>query len=115
LRSAAFLAAVVAACAACGGSSAAGRITEAKPPVAKHLLTARLRAKGLDFKWVACVRTGRSFRGVAVVRCNVNFGDPHIEAYCSVLRDGKLLTDHENGAIPCRHDDAGPGPTIVHS
>lgn len=115
MRTAALFAAFVVACSACGGSSAGGRITEAAPPVAKRLLTARLRAKYLDFRWVACIRTGRAFEGVPVVRCNVNFGDPHIEAYCSVLRDGRLVTDHEDPAIPCRHDDAGPGPTIVHS
>ena len=109
------LAAVALACAACGASSASGRITEATPPVAKRLLTARLRAHYLRFRWVACVRTGRTFSGVPVVRCNVDFGDPHIEAYCSVLRDGRLLTDHDDPKIPCRHDDAGPGPTIVHS
>jgi hypothetical protein len=115
VRAAALVAALAVACAACGGSSAAGRITEATPPVAKRLLTARLRAHYLRFHWVACVRTGRNFRDIPVVRCNVNFGDPHIEAYCSVLRDGKLVTDHEDSAIPCRHDDAGPAPTIVHS
>jgi hypothetical protein len=115
VRGAALAATLIVACSACGQSSAAGRITEAKPAVAKRLLTARLRAHYLTFHWVACVRTGRDFHGVPVVRCNVNFGDPHIEAYCSVLRDGTLLTNHEDAAIPCRHDDAGPGPTIVHS
>jgi hypothetical protein len=115
VRVAVLLAALAVACVACGGSSASGRITEATPPVAKRLLTARLRAHYLRFHWVACVRTGRRFNGVPVVRCNVNFGDPHIEAYCSVLRDGRLVTNHEDPAIPCRHDDAGPGPTIVHS
>jgi hypothetical protein len=103
--------------AGCGGSSAHSSpgFAAATPPVAKRLLTARLRARHLTFHWVACVRTGRAYEGVAVVRCNVDFGDPHIEAYCSVLRAGRLVTDHENRAIPCRHDDAGPAPTIVHS
>jgi len=102
-------------CAGCGGSSASDGLAEATPPVAKRLLTARLRAQFLAFKWVACIRTGRQFKGVPVVRCNVNFGDPHIEAYCSLLRHGRLVTDHEDPAIPCRHDDAGPLATIVHS
>jgi hypothetical protein len=102
-------------CAGCGGSSGSDGLAEATPPVAKRLLTARLRAHFVAFKWVACIRTGREFRGVPVVRCNVNFGDPHIEAYCSVLRNGRLVTDHDDAAIPCRHDDAGPPATIVHS
>jgi hypothetical protein len=49
------------------------------------------------------------------VRCNVDFGDPHIEAYCSVLVNGRLVTDHDDASIPCRHDDAGPAPSIVQS
>jgi hypothetical protein len=109
------LSALAFACAGCGGSSASNGLAEATPPVAKRLLTVRLRAQFLAFKWVACIRTGREFKGVPVVRCNVNFGDPHIEAYCSVLRHGRLVTDHEDAAIPCRHDDAGPPATIVHS
>ncbi len=35
-----------------------------------------------------------------IVRCNVNFGDPHIEAYCSVMIDGKLRTNHEDRGDP---------------
>lgn len=100
--------------AGCGSSSSSG-LAEATPPVAKRLLTARLRSQYLTFHWIACVRTGRPYKGVPVVRCNVDFGDPHIEAYCSVLKNGRLLTDHEDPSIPCRHDDAGPAPTIVHS
>jgi hypothetical protein len=49
------------------------------------------------------------------VRCNVNFGDPHIEAYCIVLKDGKLYTDHRDPAIPCRRDNRAPPATIVTS
>jgi hypothetical protein len=115
VRLAVLLSAVALAGAACGGSSSSNQLAEATPPVAKRLLTARLKAQYLTFHWVACVRTGRQFGDVPVVRCNVNFGDPHIEAYCSVLRNGRLVTDHDDPAIPCRHDDAGPPPSIVHS
>jgi hypothetical protein len=97
--------------AGCGGSS----YTAASPSVVKRLLVERLDAKHLTFHWVACLRTGRTYRGAAIVRCNVNFGDPHIEAYCSLLRNGRLVTNHEDSAIPCRHDDAGPEATIIHS
>jgi hypothetical protein len=111
---AAAAAALALACAGCG-SSGRPTTTEATPSVAKRLLAERLRARYLSFRWIACVRTGNRFEDVAVVRCNVNFGDPHIEAYCAVLRTGRLVTDHEDRAIPCKHDEAGSPPTIVHS
>jgi hypothetical protein len=107
-------AAALAMLAGCGAGSTA-HIREATPAVAKRLLTDRLRAKELRFHWVACIRTGRAYGGVPVVRCNVDFGDPHVEGYCAVLRDGQLVTDHEDRSIPCRHDDAGPPATIVSS
>jgi hypothetical protein len=101
----------------CGGVDRAptNTLSEATPNVAKRLLTARLTARHLAFHWVACVRTGRAYKSVAIVRCNVDFGDPHIEAYCSVLRSGRLVTDHDDPSIPCRHDDAGPAAIIVQS
>ena len=49
------------------------------------------------------------------MRCNVNFGDPHIEAYCIVLRHGKLYSDHQDSAIPCQRDNRAPPATIVTS
>ena len=98
----------------CGGGSSP-RFTAADPRVAKQLLTERLEAKYLTVHWIACVRTGRVYEGAAIVRCNVNFGDPHIEAYCSLLRDGRLVTDHDDSAIPCRHDAAGWNAPIVGS
>ena len=104
--------------AGCGSASkpaAAPAPQSPTPAQARRLLAARLRAKQLDFRWVACLRNGRSFRGARIVRCNVNFGDPHIEAYCSVLEDGRLVTDHENPAIPCGRDEAGWNAQITGS
>jgi len=76
----------------------------------------RLAAKQLDYRWVACVRVGRTYKGVSITRCNVNFGiDPHIEAYCLLLKNGKLVTNHDDGAIPCKHDDAGWDKTTITS
>ncbi len=89
--------------------------TAATPRVANQLLTERLKAKYLTVHWIACVRNGRVYKGAAIVRCNVNFGDPHIEAYCSLLRDGRLVTDHDDPAIPCRHEAAGWNASIVGS
>jgi hypothetical protein len=78
-------------------------------------LVERLHARRLTFRWVACVPNGRRYRGRPIVRCNVNFGDPHIEAYCSVLAGGRLLTNHERRSIPCHRDAAGDSIEIVTS
>ncbi len=80
---------------------------------AKELMAAYLDGKHLDYRWVACLRTGRRFEEASIVRCNVNFGDPHIEAYCIVLRDGQLYSDHQDPAIPCQRDNRAPPATIV--
>ena len=61
----------------------------------EHLLRARLDAKHLSYTWVRCTREATAFR------CNVNFGDPHIVQYCSVVRGGRIVTDHENPRIRC--------------
>jgi hypothetical protein len=92
--------------AGCGGSTAS--VAAVSPGVAKRLMVQRLRTKQLDYTWLACVALPRTYETVRITRCNVGFGiDPHVEAYCVVLRAGKLLTNHEEAAIPCRHDDVG--------
>ena len=70
-------------------------------------MIAKLHAGYVHYQWVACLRSGARFHGVPVTRCNVEFGDPHVQAYCSVFRGGRLVTSEEDPAIPCRHDDAG--------
>jgi hypothetical protein len=96
-----------------GGSAAAvapatgGRVTTASLETFHRALVARLHAQHAGYHWVACVRSGKRFASVPIVRCNVNFGDPHIQAYCSVFRGGHLLTSQEDSAIPCGHDNAG--------
>ena len=98
--------------AGCGGGSPT--LQAASPAVAKRLMTARLHAKHLDYRWVACVRVGRTYTHVPITRCNVNFGiDPHIEAYCLLLKNGKLVTSQDDHAIPCAHDDAGWDRTTI--
>ena len=99
------IAAALAVAAGCGGRSA--KLESASPAVAKTLMTTRLKANQLDYRWVACVRVGRKYTDVPITRCNVNFGDPHIQAYCSVLRGDRLVTQYDDAAIPCGHDDAG--------
>ncbi len=124
-RSAALAAAVLllALATACGGSGAAKPASAQKTPAAdeelaviKRQLVARLRREQLDFRWVVCLRNGRTYEDMRIARCNVDFGvDPHVEAYCSVLDHGKLITNHDVSAIPCRHDDAGWSTPIVSS
>ena len=98
--------------AGCGGSSPT--FASAPPAVAKRLLAARLEAKDLDYRWVACVRVGRTYSHVPITRCNVDFGiDPHVEAYCLLLKDERLVTNHDDPAIPCAHDDAGWDQTTI--
>jgi hypothetical protein len=74
----------------------------------------RLHAKQLDYTWLACIALRRAYRHVGITRCNVGFGiDPHVEAYCVVLKDGTLATNHEDPSIPCKHDDAGSDQTTL--
>jgi hypothetical protein len=103
--------------AGCGGShSATPKLKSASPTVAKRLLTEQLRAKQLNYTWVACVPVGRSYKDVPITRCNVDFGiDPHVEGYCVLLKNGRLTTNHQDPAIPCKHDDAGWDRTTVTS
>jgi hypothetical protein len=49
-----------------------------------------LVARELSVRWVACVRRPERARGAPVYRCNVEFGDPHVEIYCAAVVDGRL-------------------------
>ena len=100
--------------AGCGGNGAS-TYSATTPSDAKKLMIDYLDGKQLTYHWVACLRSGRTFHGAAIVRCNVNFGDPHIEAYCIVLKHGKVYTDHQDPAIPCQRDNRAPPATIVSS
>lgn len=93
------------------GSGSAGAVTSNEIQI-KRQLVERLHRHALEPHWVACVPNGRRFEGAAVIRCNVDYGDPHIEAICGVLRGGKLLTDHDEAAIPCGPDRRGWHPLI---
>jgi hypothetical protein len=95
-----------------GPDHAAALTPATGPPTVRRMLAERLDAKHLTYRYVACIANGRRFEGGAVVRCNVNFNAPHIEVYCAVVRNGRLLTDHEHAAIPCPHDAAGADPPV---
>lgn len=108
MRRAALVVLVVAVAAGCGGSGAVRPASAGQVRTIKKSLVARLNQEGLTFHWVVCVPNGRSYHKLPIVRCNVNFGmDPHVEAYCSVLERGRLVTNHDQKAIPCGHDNAG--------
>src|SRR6201987_2163734 len=74
------------------GASASGAVGTESVGAFPSTVINRMPRENLDYLWVDCVRTPHRFRGVRVVRCNVDFGEPHIVAYCSVLRNGRLLT-----------------------
>jgi hypothetical protein len=96
-----------------GESSSSHAISTDSPTAFRSAVIARMHTEHLDYHWVACVATPHRFHGVRVVRCNVDFGEPHIVAYCSVLRGGRLLTSEDDPAIPCGHDDAGFTAPVV--
>jgi hypothetical protein len=97
------------------GTPAAARITTASVATVRRAMIAKLRAGYVNYQWVTCVRTGARFHGVPVTRCNVEFGDPHVQAYCTVFRGGRLVTSEEDAAIPCLPDHAGFSITIHSS
>lgn len=75
-------------------------------------LRTELRSEHLSFRYVTCVKNGRAYQDRPVIRCNVNFGDPHVQAYCTVIIDGRLVTNYQNPAIACRPDLAGSTPVF---
>ena len=106
-------AAIAATVIATRSSDGASTVRAASPAVVRGALITRLEGSHLTYHWVVCVRTGRVFRQQAVVRCNVNFGDPHIEAYCSIIDRGHLVTNHETPSFGCPADLRGWATTIV--
>jgi hypothetical protein len=79
---------------------------------ADRTLSLELRSEHLTFRYVVCIRNGRAYHGHPIIRCNVNFGDPHVEAYCSVISAGRLVTSQQDPAIPCQPDLAGSQPIL---
>jgi hypothetical protein len=94
-------------------SDGASTVRVTQPAAVRAALIARLQRSHLSYRWVVCIRTGRVFRSHSVVRCNVNFGDPHIEAYCSIIDRGRLVTNHETPSFPCLADRRGWSATTV--
>ena len=82
---------------------------------ADRTLSRELRAEHLSVQYVACVKNGRAYHGHPVIRCNVNFGDPHVVAYCSVILADRLVTSHQDPSIPCQPDLVGAKPVLFQS
>jgi hypothetical protein len=83
------LAALAAALAGCGGGSSGGAAPPAPADVAARLKR-ELTRRYLSVRWVTCVPRSERVAGAPVFRCNVNFGEPHIEIYCAAVVDGTL-------------------------
>jgi hypothetical protein len=101
--------------AACLAPVASAAVAKPNVPAVRSALRARLHHQQLRANSIVCIPNGRVFRGQGIVRCNVDFGEPHITAYCSVLIGGRLLTQFDTKAIPCGHDNAGDKDIIVES
>ena len=69
---------LVFALAGCGGEAGGRAVVEAK-------LRRHLAERSLSVKWVRCV-SGPS----STYRCNVDFGDVHVQIYCAAVVDEKL-------------------------
>ena len=82
------------------------------PPTAAGLAGAGRPAggEGSLARDVRCVDEGVRRGGEAVFRCNVNFGEPHIEGYCVVIREGRAITQVEDRALRCRRTRTGDEP-----
>ena len=87
--------------------------TSAPPRGPRAALITLLRGRQVYFTSVTCIRNGRTFRGAAVTRCNVNFGNPHIQAYCLANLQGRWVDRYRNRPIPCRPDWKGFHITII--
>jgi hypothetical protein len=102
-------------CLALGAAAASAAIEKPNVPAIRSALERRLHSQHLRVRHVFCIVNGRSYRRHAIVRCNVDFGEPHITAYCSVMIRGRLLTQFDVAAIPCHRDSAGAKDIIVVS
>ena len=104
------------ACLALGlAAVASAAVPRPNVPAIRAALVSRLHAQHLRVRHVYCIVNGRVYRQHGIVRCNVDFGEPHITAYCSVLIGGRLLTQFDVKAIPCHRDSAGAKDIIVSS
>ncbi len=117
IRRAVPLLAAAALAAGCGGGESGQAPSASTPPVAapsaagaEQAMRARFAAKSLSIRYVRCVDEGVRTGGEDVFRCNVNFGEPHIEGYCVVVRAGRAVTQVEESSLRCRRTRTGDEP-----
>ena len=96
--------------AGCGSDTAAPPAATPTAATATQALAARLAAKSLSTHSITCVDGGVRRGSETIFRCNVNFGEPHIEGYCVVVRDGRAVTQFEDGSLHCRRTRTGDEP-----
>ena len=97
--------------AGCGGEAGTpASPASASPAAAQDAMAARYAAKDLSIHYVRCVDGGVRRGGETVFRCNVNFGEPHIEGYCVVVRGGRAVTQVEDPSLRCRRTRTGDEP-----
>lgn len=99
---------VVGIVAGCGGSDV-GQASAADVEVG---LLERFEAKHLSVRWVKCIESGHEYHGEDVYRCNVNFGTPHIPAYCAVLTGERLVTHLEEPELLCARERTPEGVPV---
>jgi hypothetical protein len=98
--------------AGCGGADPTEPAAEPTKAGVEAALLARLEAKDLSVEWVVCVDEGAEWDGAPVYRCNVNFGDPHIEGYCALVEEGRLVTHVERPELRCARERTGEGEPV---
>jgi hypothetical protein len=64
--------------AGCGATRSSSASVESK-------LRRHLAERSLSVEWVRCIEGPES-----AYRCNVNFGDPHVQIYCVTVVEGQL-------------------------
>ena len=82
--------------AGCGGGSS--------QPAVGTMLKESLTKRGLSVRAAVCTRRPERIGGAPVYRCNVNFGDPHIEIYCAAIVRGELGFAEWTQAVHGRQD-----------
>ena len=63
-----------------------------------------LHDRALSTSWVVCSPSPVRLGGRTVFRCNVNFGDPHVEIYCAVVVGGRVRAAEWRQPVRGRQD-----------
>jgi hypothetical protein len=97
---------LVAACIVAAVVAGTGVSSAAAPKRVGVALRGWLHARSLSPTWVVCVPSAARIRGRTVFRCNVDFGDPHIQVYCAVVAGGRVRAAEWRQPVRGRQDRA---------